>query len=229
MESTEFDRLERRIGHAFENKRLLEEALTHSSVAERRRDAITYERLEFVGDRILGLVVAEYLHANHPSEGEAKMALRFNALVNYEACARAARRVDLGAALLLSESELRTGGREKETILADACEALIAALYFDGGLDTARRFILDAWGAELSAPGEAPRDPKTALQEWAAQRRRPNPVYEVVERLGPDHAPSFVVEAKVDGLPSTRGAGGSKRDAERQAARALLSEVGVHV
>ena len=228
MASTEAD-LEKRIGRTFRKKALLREALTHTSVGERQKQTVDYERLEFLGDRVLGIVVAEYLFEHFPHEGEDSLAPRLNALVNRDACARAARRIDLGAALILSASEAKTGGRDKETILADACEALIAAIYLDGGLKVARQFIERVWGEELTAAGEAPRDPKTTLQEWSAQRRRPNPHYEVVERTGPDHAPYFVVEARVEGVEPVRGAGGSKRDAEREAARAMLKSVGIHV
>jgi ribonuclease III len=221
--------IEARIGRSFRKKALLREALTHSSAAEGKSNKADYERLEFLGDRVLGLVVSEHLFALYPKEGEDKLAPRFNALVNRDACARAARRADLGPALVLSPSEARTGGREKDTILADACEALIAALYLDGGLKAAREFIETFWAEEFVASGEAPQDPKTALQEWAAQRKRPNPRYDVIERSGPDHAPRFVVEASVEGLDAMRGEGGSKRDAEREAARALLNAVGVRV
>ncbi len=229
MASTEQD-LERRLGRTFRRKSLLREALTHASVGgERQRSGIDYERLEFLGDRVLGLVVAEDLYERFPGEGEDKLAPRLNALVNRDACARAARRMGLGQAIVLSSAEERTGGREKDTILADACEALIAAVYLDGGLKAARQLIALFWAEEFTAVGDAPRDPKTALQEWAAARRRPNPSYTVVERTGPDHAPHFLVEARVDGVEAARGAGPSKRDAERAAARAMLETVGVHV
>lgn len=228
MAFTERD-LEARIGRTFRRKALLREALTHASVGERQKSAVDYERLEFLGDRVLGLVVAESLFARFPDEGEDKMAPRLNALVSRDACARAARRLDLGAALILSAAEEKTGGREKDTILADACEALIAAVYLDGGMKAARQFIEMFWAEEFTTVGDAPRDPKTALQEWAAQRRKANPSYAVVERTGPDHAPRFVVEARVDGIAASRGAGNSKRDAERAAARALLETVGIHV
>lgn len=220
---------ETRIGRKFRSKALLREALTHSSVGERRGGAISYERMEFLGDRVLGLVIAEYLYGQFPRAGENDLAPRLNALVNRDACVRAARRIDMGAALILSASEERSGGRQKDTILADACEALIAAIYLDGGMKAAEKFILNVWAEEFDAVQTTPRDPKTALQEWAAQRRRPNPSYEVVERTGPDHAPRFVVEARVDGCEAGRGTGGSKRDAEREAARAVLVSVGEHV
>jgi ribonuclease-3 len=221
--------LEKRIGRRFRSKALLREALTHTSVGERRRTAPSYERMEFLGDRVLGLVVAEHLFALFPNAGENDLAPRLNALVSRDACARAARRIELGPALKLSSSEERTGGRAKETILADACEALIAALYIDGGYKAAQKFILAVWAEEFDAVRVTPRDPKTTLQEWAAQRKRPNPHYEVVERTGPDHAPRFVVEARVEGAEAARGVGPSKRDAERAAARAVLESVGVHV
>lgn len=219
---------ERRIGYGFGDDSLLEEALSHTS----RSAKISYERMEFLGDRVLGLVVAQILYDRFPTAGEDALAPRLNALVSRTACARAARRIELGEALHMAPSEAKSGGREKETILADACEALIAAIYLDAGasgLKAARKFIEAAWGDDFASVEEAPRDPKTTLQEWAAQRRKANPHYEVVERTGPDHAPHFVVEARVDGIQSVRGAGASKRDAERAAARALLNTVGIHV
>jgi ribonuclease-3 len=221
------DAVEERIGRKFRERALLIEALTHASASERSRK--DYERLEFLGDRVLGLVIAEHLFNTFPNESEDALAPRLNALVNRDACARAAKRVDLGDSLILSHSESKSGGRQKETILADACEALIAAVYLDGGMEAARDFIILAWAEEFGSTDEAPKDPKTALQEWAAQRRRPNPAYDVVARSGPDHAPHFIVEAKVEGLDPLRGEGGSKRDAERAAARALLASVGIHV
>lgn len=217
--------LEARIGWVFTRRDILEEALIHSSTAEGRRDLVTNERLEFLGDRVLGLVIAEHLLKADPTCREADLALRLNALVNRTACARAARAVDLGAALTLSKSEDVSGGRDKDTILADACEALIAALYLDGGLDAARAFVARAWGEALAGGAKAVRDPKTALQEWAAARRLEAPVYTVEGRAGPDHAPQFVIEVRVGGAGAARGEGGSKRDAERAAAAALLEKV----
>lgn len=216
--------LETRIGWTFKRKELLSEALTHSSSAEGRRGAITNERLEFLGDRVLGLVVAQRLFATYVDDGESALALRLNALVNRGACAAAARRVGLGDALTLSKSEELAGGRNKETILADACEALIAALYLDGGLDAARTFIDSAWGEAFAEAAEAGRDPKTALQEWAAARKLAAPNYVLAARAGPDHAPVFVIDVTVAGR-TARGEGGSKRDAERRAAHALLKEL----
>lgn len=220
--------LEARIGWTFARRDLLAEALTHSSAAEGRRGAIDNERLEFLGDRVLGLVVAERLLSDAPAIAEADLALRLNALVNRSACARAARAVGLGAALTLSRAEDQSGGRDKETILADACEALIAALYLDGGLDAARAFVRRAWGEALEGAEAAVRDPKTALQEWAAARRKTPPAYAVLARSGPDHAPVFVVRVEIGSVGAAEGEGGSKRDAERAAAAALMEKIGSH-
>lgn len=225
MTPADIDAVQARIGWTFARRELLAEALIHSSAAEGRRDVLTNERLEFLGDRVLGLAVAEHLLAADPTCREADLALRLNALVNRTACARAARAVDLGAALTLSKAEEASGGRDKDTILADACEAVIAALYLDGGLEAARAFVKRAWGEALLQGARAVRDPKTALQEWAAARRLDAPVYTVEGRAGPDHAPRFVVDVRVGGAGAARGEGGSKRDAERAAAAALLEKV----
>jgi ribonuclease-3 len=219
--------LESRLDYQFQNRALLVEALTHASVlAGHAKNQRSYERLEFLGDRVLGLVVAERLCEDFPAEGEDGLAPRLNALVNRGACARAARRAELGPALRLSSSEAGQGGREKEQILADACESMIAALYLDGGFPAARAFVLRFWGDEFAAVKELPRDAKTVLQEWAAAKKRVL-TYELMERTGPEHAPRFVVEARVAGQPPARGEGGSKREAERAAATALLREAGV--
>jgi ribonuclease-3 len=221
--------LQRRLGHAFTDKGLLERALTHSSVApdarNKRRDN---ERLEFLGDRVLGLLVAEHLIEAFPDAVEGELSPRLHMLVDRNACARVARRIDLGPALRLAPGETRNGGREHDTILSDACEAVIAALYLDGGLDRVRAVWKDIWGEELAAPAE-PRvhNPKSALQEWAAAKGRPPPAYTVVGREGPDHAPRFTVEARIEGLEPVRAEGTSRQGAEKAAAQALLSREGV--
>ena len=214
--------LEQRLGHSFADTALLVEAVTHASATGAR----SYERLEFLGDRVLGLVVAEQLWRRFPEEGESGLALRLNALVNRGACARAARRADIGAALRLSPSEAEQGGRDKEQILADACESVIAALYLDGGFEAARSFVLRFWADEFVAVERTPRDPKTVLQEWAAAKKR-TLTYELMQRTGPEHAPHFVVEARVGGFAPARGEGGSKREAERAAAAAFLKAAGI--
>jgi ribonuclease-3 len=221
--------VEEELGRKFRRPALLQEALTHSSAGEGRNARLNNERQEFLGDRVLGLVVAERLYRAFPTVGESGLAPRLNALVNRAACARAARRANLGAALIVSRSEEAGGGRDKETILADACEAVIAALYLDGGLKAAREFIEKYWAEEFDAVAEVPQDAKTVLQEWAAAGKRGSPRYNVIERSGPDHAPRFTVEASVSGYPAARGEGGSKREAERAAAAALLAAAGVNV
>lgn len=215
--------LEERLAYVFKNRALAQEALTHASALEGAPQRKSYERLEFVGDRVLGLIMAEKLFADFAGEDEKGLAPRFNALVNRSACARAARRAGLGDALVLSSSESAQGGAAKEQILGDACEALIAALYLDGGLAAARAFVLRFWQEEFAGVREAPRDPKTVLQEWAAARKK-TLVYVEIGRSGPEHAPVFAVEARIDGLAPGRGEGKSKREAERAAAAALIAE-----
>ncbi len=219
--------LEKRLGHTFVDRTLLREAMTHGSVLDGGKKRRSYDRLEFLGDRVLGLVVSERLLAMHKNEEEGDLAPRYNALVNRHACARAARAAELGDAILLSASEDASGGRGKEAILADVCEAVIAALYLDGGLDTARSFILKFWGEAFETGANAPRDAKTVLQEWAAARKR-GLSYVVIEQTGPEHAPHFIVEARIDGFEATRGEGSSKRDAQRAAALAFLKARGAH-
>lgn len=221
--------LERRIGHVFRNRALLREALTHGSANDgARAKRRSYDRLEFLGDRVLGLAVADRLLAAHQDEDEGELAPRFNGLVNRHACARAARAADLGAAIILSRSEEAQGGRGKEAILADVCESVIGAIYLDGGMDAARVFVERFWDGAFEEAKNAPRDAKTMLQEWAAARKL-GMNYSVIERVGPEHAPRFVVEVRVDGFEPARGEGGAKRDAQRAAAAAFLKARGVDV
>jgi ribonuclease-3 len=220
--------LEERIGHAFSNRALLREALTHGSALDGGKERRSYDRLEFLGDRVLGLIVAERLFKDYEGHEEGDLAPLFNTLVNRHACARAARAAKLGDAVILSPSEEASGGRGKEAILADICESIIAALYIDGGMVAARTFVTRYWGDAFEVAGEAPRDAKTALQEWAASKKR-GLSYAVIEQSGPEHAPKFIVEARVDGFSATRGEGGSKREAQRAAALAFLRERGVDV
>lgn len=222
------DALEARIGHTFEKRALLQEALTHGSALDGARVKRSYDRLEFLGDRVLGLVVSERLLAENKSIEEGELAPRYNALVNKHACAAAARAADLGAAVVLSPSEEANGGRGKEAILADICESVIAAIYLDAGLDAARTFIYRFWGDAFDDVKATPRDAKTALQEWAAAKKK-GLHYNVVEQKGPEHAPHFVIDAVVDGFPPSRGEGGSKRDAQRAAATAFLRARGENV
>lgn len=215
--------LEHRIGHVFHDRELLERALTHASVGDGARTVRHYERLEFLGDRVLNLMAAERLMAISAESREGEMSRLLAGLVNFHACARAARRAGLPDALRLSASATKVGARDSDSVLGDACEALIAALYIDAGLETARSFFLKFWEEEFARLDE-PRayDPKTQLQEWAQGRGLPLPVYEMVGRTGPDHAPSFTVQVRVDGYPVEVGEGRSKQDAEKAAALNML-------
>jgi ribonuclease-3 len=213
-----------RIGWTFKDPALLERALTHASHGDGRARSESNERLEFLGDRVLGLLTAHTLHQRFESLDEGGLAHRLNSLVNKQACARAARRCDLGEALRLSPAEERLGGREKDSILADACEAVIGALFLDGGLEAARKFYDQFWAEELAGLTKRPKDAKSRLQEWAAGKHLAVPVYETVARKGPDHRPVFEVQVTIEGLGSGRGEGSSKQAAQRAAAEALLEQ-----
>ncbi|MGB3555740.1 MAG: ribonuclease III [Jannaschia sp.] len=215
--------LEERIGHRFAAPDLLIRAMTHGSVASPTRP--DNQRLEFLGDRVLGLVMADALMAGDPDATEGQLAPRFNALVRKETCADVARDVDLGAVLKLGKSEQVTGGRRKQALLGDAVEALIAAIYLDAGLEAARGAILRLWGDRLHRVADDSRDPKTTLQEWAQARGMAPPAYDVTDRTGPDHAPVFRIRAHLSDGRAAEGEASAKRAAEQAAARALLSEV----
>lgn len=216
---------EARIGHTFSNRALLERALTHASHGDGRSRSQSNERLEFLGDRVLGLLTAQHLFEGFEGLDEGGLAHRLNVIVNKSACARAARRCDLGEAIRLSPAEERLGGREKDSILADACEAVIGAIYLDAGLDAAQAFFEAYFGDELKGLTQRPKDVKSRLQEWAAARQNPAPRYETVGRKGPDHRPVFEVEVSIDGVGRARGEGSSKQDAQREAATKLLGEI----
>lgn len=219
--------LEHRLGHVFSDPALLERALTHASVGAGAGKTRDNEVLEFIGDRVIGLLAAERLAQLHPQAPEGDLAPRLNALVSREACAGVARRIGLGPALRLSGSETKTGGRDKVSILAGACEAVMAAIYQDGGLEAARAAFLDLWREAIGEAGAArPRDAKTSLQEWAQGQGRPLPVYVVVARSGPDHQPTFTVSVEVEGLAPVAGEGRSRQEAEKAAAALLLQTVG---
>ncbi|MEO8115253.1 MAG: ribonuclease III [Phenylobacterium sp.] len=215
--------LERRIGHQFQDRDLLERALTHASVGDGAKTVRHNERLEFLGDRVLNLCAAERLMALDDEAREGEMSRLLASLVNYHACARAARRAGLTDALRLSASASKVGARDSDAVLGDACEALIAALYIDGGLETARAFFVTFWAEEFEALGEPrSKDPKTELQEWAQGLGLPLPAYAVVSREGPDHAPFFTVEVAIEGREPARAQGRSRQDAEKAAAQAML-------
>lgn len=231
------EKLIERIGYRFNAPEVLQTALTHSSVTAPFRGKTTTrtgkpsardnERLEFLGDRVLALVIAEELCRRFPESAEGELAPRFNALVRKETCAEVARSLDLGSYLHLGGGEAAGGGRDKTAILGDACEAVIAAIYLDGGLAPARDFVLRFWADHFSGLAGRSKDPKSTLQEWAQGRRLAAPNYREVERSGPDHAPHFRVEVEIEGYPGQAGEGTSKRAAEQSAADAFLLREGL--
>jgi ribonuclease-3 len=218
--------LETALHHRFSDPRLLEQALTHASHAQDGKGArVSNERLEFLGDRVLALAVADLLYERFPNEDEGAMARRHAVLVNRESLARVAAELDLASHMIISRGEEEAGGRDNRGLLADACEAVIAALYLDGGLKVATRFIHRYWKPLMARDATPPKDAKTALQEWAQARGLPLPAYREVERQGPPHAPVFLIEVSIEGLPPSTSTGSSKRAAEQAAAEALLDHV----
>jgi len=226
MSSLGIEALEARIGHRFSDSTLLERALTHSSLSAggRVRDL---ERLEFLGDRVLGLLTAEALWRLYPTYEEGELAPMLNALVRKETCAKAALAYGLDQLIRMSPHEDEAGGRKKKAILGDACEALLGALYIDGGLDAARRAYDLFWTPNLEALSKAHRDAKTALQEWSQECKKGTPHYTVTGSGGPDLAPAFEVEVRIDGYKPAQGEGRSKREAQMAAAAAFLMREGV--
>jgi ribonuclease-3 len=212
-----------RLGHDFAQPDLITRALTHSSLSSATRP--DNQRLEFLGDRVLGLVMAEAVLAQDGAAREGQLAPRFNALVRKETCADVAREIDLGSVLRLGKSEMSTGGRRKTALLGDAMEAVIAAVYMDGGFEAARAMVLRLWGDRVAGVAEDARDAKTALQEWAQARGMAPPVYTEIDRSGPDHAPVFRVEARLADGTVVQAEGRVKRQAEQAAARALLDRM----
>lgn len=221
--STELQDFSKRIGYSFNAPELLIRSLTHASMSSPTRD--NNERLEFLGDRVLGLVMAEALLSRDKRASEGQLAPQFNALVRKETCAEVAREFELGLVLKLGRSEMKSGGRRKDALLADAMEAVIAAVYQDGGFEPARALVLRLWGKRINEVEADARDAKTSLQEWAQARGQVAPEYIEIKREGPDHAPVFTIEARLkDGRRETAVAP-SKRQAEQAAAKALLERV----
>lgn len=227
LRKRKFRALETALGYKFRVEALLEQALTHSSVRGTDAKRKDNERLEFLGDRVLGLAIVEVLHETHPAAREGDIARRYNTLVRAEACAKVARQIGLGAHLQLSSSEAESGGRDKDGILADAIEAVLGAVFLDGGYNKARDVVRQIWNLSGSHKTEIGGhiDPKSALQEWAQGRGLALPKYTSLERTGPDHAPVFTAEVNVPGWPAARGQGPSKRTAEQAAASQLLAQV----
>jgi len=212
------------LGHEFTRPGLLEEALTHRSAAG-AKGVGSNERLEFIGDRVLGLIVAEWLIERFPDEQEGKLGLRLAALVSKPALASVAEAHGLAGFLNVARGEAKRGVSTQATVLADAFEALLGALYLDAGLDAARAMLRRVMGGVMEQQFIPPKDPKTALQEWVLSRAMPLPAYELVEQTGPSHAPRFVIKVRV-GDAVGRGEAGSKRAAEQDAAKALLELLG---
>ena len=221
--SAEIIALEERLGHRFDRPELLRRALTHSSMSAPGRE--DNQRLEFLGDRVLGLVMAEALLADDRNASEGQLAPRYNALVRKETCADVAREGDLGAALKLGRSEMMSGGRRKMALLGDAMEAVIAAVYLDAGFEAAKDLVRRLWGDRVTRVDEDARDAKTSLQEWAQARGMPPPAYVETARSGPDHAPVFTIEARLSSGETAQATAGAKRKAEQEAAAALLAKV----
>jgi ribonuclease-3 len=221
--SSELQAFAGRLGYLFTKPEPLIRAVTHSSMVSPHRD--DNQRLEFLGDRVLGLVMADALLQADPNAPEGLLAPRYNALVRRETCADVARQIDLGAVLKLGRSEMKSGGRRKEALLAAAREAVIAAVSQDGGFEAARDMVLRLWGARIHDVADDARDAKTALQEWAQARGEVPPQYVEVARTGPDHQPVFTIEVRLASGPSKQATAGSKRHAEQAAATALLKKV----
>jgi ribonuclease-3 len=221
--SAELKAFEGRIGHSFRQPELLLRAVTHASISSATRP--DNQRLEFLGDRVLGLVMCEALLGADAKASEGQLAPRFNALVRKETCAEVAREVGLGDVLKLGRSEMMSGGRRKEALLGDAMEAVIAAVYLDAGFDGARALVLRLWAVRVGAVETDARDPKTSLQEWAQARAMPPPVYSELGREGPDHEPLFTVQVRLENGAAETASAKSKRIAEQLAARALLEHL----
>lgn len=222
--------LEDRLGHRFADADLLRDALTHPSLAagagrRRAHGASPYERLEFLGDRVVGLAVAEMLWRRFPDEPEGDLSRRFTALVSQEPMAEIARELGLDVALILCAGTEKDNGRSNPSILADACEAVIGALFADAGFAAARELVEALWAPRIAKAIAPPRDAKTALQEWAQGRGLPLPAYDVVAQEGPSHAPKFRVRVTVRDTGAEEAEGASKRNAERAAAERLLSRI----
>ncbi|MEL6680061.1 MAG: ribonuclease III [Pseudomonadota bacterium] len=217
------DALQAKLGHRFRTPDLLTEALTHASIATRARP--DNQRLEFLGDRVLGLIIAEALLAEDPEATEGQIAPRFNALVRKETCAEIAAGIGIGEAMVLGRSEAISGGRRKTALLGDAMEAVIAAVYRDAGFEAARKVVLHHWNSHIRTAAEDARDAKTTLQEWAQARGLSPPEYREVARSGPDHAPVFTIEAILENGVSARAEASAKRTAQQAAAQAILAKL----
>ena len=216
-----------RLGFAFKESELVELALTHASARPSLKPNEDNERLEFLGDRVLGLAIAELLTQTFPEASEGELARRYNQLVRAETCAEIAKEWELGQLILMSGGEAESGGRSKKTILANACEAVLGAIFCEAGYQAARDVVFRFWASELASLDLALPDAKSILQEWAQGRRLSLPRYVEIAREGPDHKPRFTAEVQIDGVAPERGHGANKRAAEQAAALAMLLREGV--
>lgn len=220
--------VEARLGHVFADKSLVDRALTHISAAKSADGRLgSYQRLEYLGDRVLGLAIAAMLMEAFPTSDEGELSRRLAELVRAEACAEVAVAMDIAPFIRLGSGEANSGGRKKKAILSDVCEALIGAVFIDAGYGPASELVDRFWRERMVTPRRPLRDAKTELQEWAQGQGLPAPLYREVERSGPDHDPSFRVSVEVEGQGDAEGAGRSKRAAEQAAASALLAKQGV--
>ena len=222
VKTNNLDCLEETINYTFSDESVLVRALTHSSLKQKKNDP-SYERLEFLGDRVLGLIVAEILIERFPSWTEGQLAPKLAFLVSGKTLVEVAKQLKLQNFVLMSEGEITAGTNFRDSILGDCCEALIGAIYSDGGMKAARAFIDTFWSKKFDA--SEPRAAKTELQEWAQGRGMPLPKYKVVDRQGPAHRPIFTVEASVIDCGVVRASGQSKQAAEQEAAAMLLEQV----
>lgn len=225
---TDHSRLETILHYSFADQALLTRALTHTSaISPGKRVAQSYQRLEFLGDRVLGLVVADLIFKRFPGAKEGELARALNSVVRKEACATVAQDLGLGVFVFMDKSELRNGGREKSSVLADVCEAIIGAIYLDGGLNEAHAFIKRTYATQLEATTKPQVDAKTMLQEWAQGRGLPTPQYSEIERDGPAHNPIFTIGVNVQGYDQAEAKGPSKKTAEQTVAEIFLDREGI--
>lgn len=213
--------LEARIGVNFSDKALLRQALRHVSACAKRADS--YQRLEFLGDRVLGLAVADLLFEHFPDAAEGELSRRLAELVRRETCAEVAAEWGVAPFIILGGGEAQSGGAQKAAILGDICESIIGAVFVDAGFDAARRLVRESFATRLDQARASLRDPKSMLQEWAQGRGLATPVYRLDGQTGPDHAPRFLISAVIDGFEAAQGEGSSKRHAEQAAAEAFIA------
>ena len=218
MAHVDFEKIEGILGYKFKDRHLLERALTHSSTGEE----YSYQRLEFLGDRVVGLVIAQALFEKFRQENEGGLAKRHTALVQGATLTVIGQAHGLNEFIIFSNAEKEAGGHQNENIISDVVESLLGALFIDGGYEVVRDVILRLWGDNIETLVKAPQDPKTELQEWVQARGLPLPVYQIVSRDGPDHAPVFTISLTVQGFEPIHQEGASRRAAENTAARKMV-------